>query len=291
MARAKKNEIDLGDNADPADGPDLMRDLDRPNAYQLFMGGTPQSHVDLDDPTYLEFEYVRRLGHAIDLSAPAGEPLRALHLGGGALTLARYIAATRPGSGQQAVEIDGALVEFVRRELPLARNARVRLRTGDARDVLARVPENAFDLTVTDVFESSRIPAHFTSLEYVELSARALRPGGVHAANLADGGPKAGLRFAQSQVANAREVFEHVLLIADPGVLRGRRFGNLILLASDSELPVAGITRRTASDPFPGRVVFGEELTALVGGAKPVRDADAVRSPEQPGDTFGKGGR
>jgi Spermine/spermidine synthase domain len=271
---------------DSPDGPDLMRDLDRPNAYQLYIGGTPQSHVDLDDPTYLEFEYVRRLGHVIDLCAPPGTPLRALHLGGGGLTLARYIAVTRPGSGQQAVEIDGDLLDFVRKELPLPRNARVRLRTGDGRDVLSRVPESAFDLAVTDVFEASRIPAAFNSVEYAELAARALRPGGIHAVNLADGGPAAGLRFTQSQVANAREYFANIVLIADPGVLRGRRFGNVILLASDAELPVEGLTRRTASDPFPGRVVAGDDLKAFAGSAKPVHDADAIRSPERPGDIF-----
>ena len=88
------------------------------------MDGAPQSHVDLDDPRYLEFEYMRRLGHLVDLAAPAGEPLRVLHLGGGGLTLARYVAATRPGSEQLAVEADAALVELVRRRLPLDQRGR-----------------------------------------------------------------------------------------------------------------------------------------------------------------------
>src|SRR5215469_17548436 len=82
-----------------ADGPvELLSDLDRPRAWMLLAGGVPQSHVDLDDPRHLELEYMRRLGHLIDLAAPAGKPLRVLHLGGGGLTLARYVAATRPGS-------------------------------------------------------------------------------------------------------------------------------------------------------------------------------------------------
>ena len=98
---------------------ELVADPDRPRAWTLRVNGTPQSHVDLDDPEYLSFEYMRRLGHLADLAAPAGQPLRVLHLGGGGLTLARYVAATRPGSWQLAAESDAALVDLVRRWLPL----------------------------------------------------------------------------------------------------------------------------------------------------------------------------
>ena len=98
---------------------ELVADADRPRAWTLRVDGIPQSHVDLDDPEYLEFEYMRRLGHLADLAAPAGEPLRVLHLGGGGLTLARYVAATRPGSPQLAVDFDAELVDLVRRLLPL----------------------------------------------------------------------------------------------------------------------------------------------------------------------------
>src|SRR6478736_5687239 len=128
---------------------EIVGDLDRPGAWMLLTGGVPQSHVDLDDPLHLEFEYMRWLGHLIGLAAPAGEPLRVLHLGGGGLTLARYVAATRPGSCQLAVESDAALVELVRRRLPLGqrgrragggRAGRVRIRVADARAVLEEVP-------------------------------------------------------------------------------------------------------------------------------------------------------
>jgi spermidine synthase len=103
---------------------ELVADADRPRAWTLRVDGVPQSHVDLDDPLYLEFEYMRRLGHLADLAGPAGEPLRVLHLGGGGLTLARYVAAARPGSSQLAVDADGALVSLVRRLLPLDQPAR-----------------------------------------------------------------------------------------------------------------------------------------------------------------------
>ena len=285
MSRAKTPPdppADLPENGDW----ELLRDLDRRNAYQLLVGGTPHSHVDLDDPTYLEYEYVRQIAHLVDLAAEERAPLRVLHLGGGGLTLPRYIAVTRPGSGQQVVEIEGRLLDFVRKELPLPRNARVRLRTGDARDVLGRVPEGAFDLTVTDVFAAARIPKHFTSTEYVALSKRALRPTGAHVVNLADGTARSGLTFTRRQVATAKQHFEHVLLLADPGILRGRKYGNLVLMASNAPLPVAELTRRAASDPFPSRVVRGQDLDDFQGGAKPMTDEDCEQSPEPPDDAF-----
>jgi hypothetical protein len=100
---------------------EVLGDLDRRASWMLLADGVPQSHVDLDDPRYLGFEYVRRLGHLVDLAAPAGQPIRVLHLGGGALTLARYVAATRPGSAQLAVDNDAELVAIVRERLPLPR--------------------------------------------------------------------------------------------------------------------------------------------------------------------------
>lgn len=260
---------------------EVVSDHVRPGGRTLLVDGTPQSHVDLDDPEYLEFDYVRRLGHVVDLM-PDG-PVRALHLGGGALTLPRYVAATRPGSGQQVVEIDGALLDLVRSELPLRRSARMRLRVGDARDVLGRVPAEAFDLVVVDVFAGGRMPASLASVEFAALAARALRAGGVVAMNLADG---TGLPFARTQVATVRTAFPRLALIADPTVLAGRRFGNLVLVASGTELPVNGYVRRTASDPFPGRVLHSAELDRFTAGAKPVHDADAIGSPPPPGSLF-----
>ncbi|PZA20634.1 spermine synthase, partial [Modestobacter versicolor] len=102
---------------------ELLADADRDGSWELLLDGVPQSHVDLVDPTHLEFEYVRRMGHVLDLAAEPGRPLDVVHLGGGALTLARYVAVTRPGSRQRVVELDEALTDLVRRELPLPRNA------------------------------------------------------------------------------------------------------------------------------------------------------------------------
>ncbi|MFF9811984.1 spermidine synthase [Streptomyces sp. NPDC014006] len=262
---------------------ELVPDPDRARAWTLLVDSAPQSHVDLDDPAYLSFEYQRRLGHVIDLAAPAGKPVHAVHLGGGALTLARYVAATRPRSTQQVVERDAALVQLVRRELPLDPAARIRVRSADAREGLGKVPDGWADLLVADVFSGARTPAHLTSTEFLDEVRRALKPGGVYAANIADGPPLAHLR---GQIASAAARFAELALVADPAVLRGKRFGNAVLVACDRPLPVAELTRRAASDPHPGRVEHGKALRDFTGGAAPVTDAAAVASPAPPPSVF-----
>ncbi|MFF7952948.1 spermidine synthase [Streptomyces griseorubiginosus] len=270
---------------EPVDGglAELIPDRDRPRAWTLLIDGAPQSHVDLDDPHHLSFEYQRRLGHVIDLAAAPGRPLHAVHLGGGALTLARYLAATRPRSTQQVVERDAALVQLVRRQLPLEPTARIRVRSVDAREGLAKVADGWADLVIADVFSGARTPAHLTSAEFLDEVRRALKPGGLYAANLADGPPLSHLR---GQIATAAARFAELALVADPTVLRGKRFGNAVLVASDAPLPVAELTRRAASDPHPGRVEHGRALLDFTGGAVPVTDAKAVAPPAPPPSVF-----
>lgn len=262
---------------------ELIPDRDRPHGWTLLIDGAPQSHVDLDDPANLSFEYQRRLGHALDLAAPEGRPLNVVHLGGGAFTLARYVAVTRPRSTQQVIELDAALVQLVRERLPLEPGARIRVRSLDARAGLAKVPEGWADVVIADVFSGARTPAHLTSTEFVAEVRRAMRPGGCYAANIADGPPLAHLR---AQIATVAAVFPELALAADPTVLRGRRFGNAVLFASDAALPVAELTRRVASDPYAGRVEHGRALADFTGGAAPVPDASAKPSPAPPPAAF-----
>jgi hypothetical protein len=262
---------------------ELIPDRERPRAWTLNLDGAPQSHVDLDDPSHLSFSYQRRIGHIADLVAPAGQPLHVVHLGGGAFTLARYIAATRPRSTQQIVELDAALVQLVRRELPLDPQARIRVRSTDARAGLGKIPDDWADLVIADAFSGSRTPAHLTSTEFLTDVHRVLKPTGQYVANLTDGPPLAHLR---GQIATAAAVFPELALAADPAVLRGRRFGNAVLLASGLPLKVAELTRRVATDPHPGRVEHGRDLADFTGGAAAVRDVDARPSPAPPSSAF-----
>jgi spermidine synthase len=277
---------------------ELVPDLSRTDSWLLFVDGIPQSQVDLGDPGYLEFEYVRRIGHVVDLAFPEGQPLRVLHMGGGAMTLPRYIVHTRPGSAQLVAEIDTALTELVRRHLPLrarrgagrgaaagldagaGRGAaagrggtgrgRIRVRAGDAREVLESVPAGSQDLVISDVFAGARTPFHLTTVECAAAVGRALRPEGVYVVNVADG---PSLEKVRAAVATVRSIFGETCMIAEAGVLRGRRLGNLVIAASDSPLPYGELRRAAAADPFPARVLDDAELIQFASGARVITDA------------------
>ena len=279
---------------------ELLNDAERPGAWTLLIDGILQSEVDLGDPRHLEIEYMRRLGHLADLAGPAGVPLRVLHLGGGGLTLARYVAATRPGSRQLAVESNATVAALVSQRLPLTRPGRTRpartppgrpwpgtgeigVLVADARAALEQLPADSFDVRGVDVFAGAQTPAHLTSVEFTVAGARVLAPSGIYAVNVGDGPP---LAHARGRVAAVRSVFAHVCVLAEPPVLRGRRFGNLVVVASDRELPVRGLIRRIAADPFPARLVEGAALDRFVAGCAPIVDAHAEPSPAMPPEVF-----
>jgi spermidine synthase len=254
--------------------------------WELDVDGTPQSHVDLDDPTHLHFEYIARMGAVIDRLRMPRQPLTAVHLGGGALTIPRYIEATRPGSRQQVIELEQALWDLVREELPLPRGASLRVRIGDAREGLDRLPGGLVgnvDLLVSDVYSGAQTPAHLTTVEFYRSAARFLAPDGVLLVNVSDG---AGLAFARRQVATVRAVLEHVIVLAEVQTLKGRRFGNLVIAASTSPLPTEWLPRLMAAGPHPAKVAQGAELDEFARGARIATDADATPSPKPASSVF-----
>ena len=257
-----------------------------PGALVLLVDGTPQSHINLRDPSDLFFEYMRRIGHVIDLIRMPGAPISALHLGGGAFTLPRYIEATRPGSRQQVIELESALVGLVREAAPLPKRASIRVRHGDARETLGKLPagmSGAMDLVIVDIFAGSRTPAHVSSTEFYELIVPLLASDGVVVVNVADG---TGQAFARGQAATLTELFPAVAVIAEPQVLKGRRFGNVILVASTSEPALDWLPRLLAGGPHPARMLVGRELKDWIAGARPVADANASPSPVPPQGVF-----
>ncbi|MEJ7690651.1 MAG: hypothetical protein WKF76_09625 [Nocardioidaceae bacterium] len=135
------------------------------------------------------------------------------------------------------------------------------------------------------MFAGTRTPAHLTSLEMVQLVRRLLSEAGVVAVNVADGpaqrraGGGRGLSLARRQVATYGSVFRELAVVAEPGVWRGRRFGNLVLVASGRRLPVARLVRRCAGDPLPARVLGTEEARRFAAGVAAVMDDEATESP------------
>lgn len=260
---------------------ELVRDADRPNAWLVSVGGVAQSYVDLEDPTNLEFDYIRRFADVVDLLPPG--PLDALHIGGAACTLPRYVAAKRPGSRQLVFDADGDLVELVRTQLGL-KIPGVRVRITDGREGLTTRHKDTADLVVVDAFEQAKLAGGLATLESLQAIAEILRPTGTYLANITDG---QGLPFARRFLATLQEVFPQVALLADPGVLKGRRYGNLVFAAARTALPTTELAAKTASAAFPARCIAGPELAKLAGKAKPITDESHPEPPKPPEDILG----
>jgi spermidine synthase len=260
---------------------ELLADADRPSGWLLLIDRIRQSYVDLDDPTYLDFEYMQSFAAVLDALPPG--PLAVTHVGGGACTFARYVAARRPDSSQLVLEPDAVLIDLVRSRLPFARGARIRLRAVDGRAGITALGDASADLLVLDAFAGGRVPAELTTAEFLGEAARVLRAEGVLLINVADGPP---LTYARRLTATVRARFPQAVIIADPAVVKARRFGNMVLAAGRTPLPSAEIRRAAAGAPFPHRVLAGAEVAGFVATAAPLTDAAPARSPAPPEESW-----
>jgi hypothetical protein len=258
----------------------LVRDQTRTNAFTLRVGATDQSYVDLDDPLRLEFDYVQRLADALDVLAEPGERLSCVHVGGAGMTLPRYVAATRPQSAQLVLEPDVELTAFVRERLPLPKRSGIKVRGVDGRSGIAELRDGYADVVVVDAFDGARVPAELTTAEFLADVARVLVDTGVVMLNLTDRAP---FPYGRRVVAAVRSALPHVVLSAESATLKGRRFGNVLVLGSARPLPTLELARRAGSGAFPYRIVHGPRLSQLLGDGVPFRDSDAAMSPEPPG--------
>jgi spermidine synthase len=218
-----------------------------PRHRSLWLDQLRHGFVDLDDPTHHDIRYVRLLAAVVDTLAPG--PIDALHIGGAAFTIPRYVEATRPGSDQLVFEIDRELVDIAERELGLTLDDRLRVRVGDARLAFRDLDDDRYDLIVGDAFGSEAVPWHLTTVEVVAELDRLLRDGGIYAVNLIDG-PDG--RFAAAQAATLAEHFDHVAVIDPSAAGELPELFNRIVLASNEPLV------EPRFDPADGRFVAGD---------------------------------
>ncbi|MCW2539498.1 MAG: hypothetical protein JWN95_1223 [Frankiales bacterium] len=254
---------------------EFVTDYDHPGGTMLIMDAVRQSYVDLDDPSYLDFEYMQYFASVLAV-LPDG-PLTTTHIGGGGLTLPRYLSVARPGSTQLVLEPDAELMELVREKLPLPRQHRIRVRTVDGLAGVAQLGEASADLVVLDAYADGRVPAELTTVEFFADVSRVLRGSGMLLANVVD---EPGLKYVARVVAGLREVFGHVLLVASQDVLKGRRFGNVVLAASADAFDLTELHRDLRRQPFPAAVRDNDELATRFAGARPLSAADSQHSPE-----------
>ncbi|MFI6076081.1 fused MFS/spermidine synthase [Actinoplanes sp. NPDC051343] len=216
-----------------------------PSGRLLVLNSAHHSYVDLSDPLHLDFAYVQWLAAVTD----AASPTDVLHLGGGGFTMPEYLRATRPGSRQLVLELDGGLVKLDRQRLGLATGPDLRVLVGDARVGLTSQPTAAYDLVIGDAFGYLVVPWHLSTREMMAQVARTLRPSGIYAQNVIDYPPD---RFVKSELATVAAVFPHVALIAPSAALSGSTGSNFVIVGSKNPLPLdairAGLDRH-AKDP------------------------------------------
>ncbi|MFE5645843.1 spermidine synthase [Rhodococcus sp. NPDC056516] len=247
---------------------ELVRDQYSDDSWIIQINGVPSSHVNVADPTVLDFEYMRWIAHLVDSERDKAERLRVLHLGGGACSMARYFAATYPDARQVVVEIDGALAELVRDWFDLPRAPLLRIRVGEARAVTETLTESTRDIVIRDVFAGSTTPTPLTTAQFTTHVRRILAPGGIYIVNCGD---TPDLQGARSEAATIGAQFEHMAIIADPAMLKGRRYGNMIIAGSD--LPIGGqpaLARELLGGGVPAHVWQDAEVRKFAANA-PVR--------------------
>jgi len=256
---------------------ELVPDDDGRGGVTVMMDGSPQSHVDLADPHNLGFEYIAHFAAVIDTLPPG--PLGITHIGGAGLTLARYVNAERPGSPQIVLEPNAELTELVRRELPLPRQHRIRVRPVDGLTGIAQLADASADVVVLDAYADGRVPSELTTVEFLADVSRVLRPHGMMLLNIADEPDKAFLRRVYAGLVS---VFGQVALIGTHEVLKGKRFGNAVAVASSSPLDIAELRRQVAKSPFPTGLRDGAELARQYAGSSAFSTADSAQSPTPP---------
>jgi spermidine synthase len=250
---------------------ELLPDPWRPAAWTVAVDGVTQSYVDLADPTYLRMAFTVWIAQVIDRHWPGGSAISAVHVGGGGFTLPRYLAATRPGSDQTVFELDGPLVDLVREHLDLDAVPGVRVEVRDGRAGIEAMPDDTADLVVLDVFRGGDVATELATVEFLRQIARVLRPGGLYVTNIWDGGE---LDFALRATASIGEVFPHVLVLGEAGVLMKLRPGNLVVAASSGDLPIADVRAWAFHDSSSVNCLTPPQLAAACGTAPPLTEAN-----------------
>ncbi|MDR0366807.1 MAG: spermidine synthase [Bifidobacteriaceae bacterium] len=238
------------------------------DSVTLYINALPSSQFSFSSPTDFEFEYMRWMFAACEVTFSKTAAPRALHLGAGGCALARGIAHRWRDSRHLAVDTDAELAKQVRTYLPLPRKPVLRLRVADAAQTLSARPPASHDLIIRDVFAADgTMDELWSGAQAAAWAASALRTGGLFLANRGERPPGTG---ARAELRALMEQFAYTAVIAEPGLLRGRRKGNLVLVARHEPLDGAAeatLARKLRMGAVPARLIVGAEAQQWAGRA------------------------
>ncbi|HEX5714098.1 MAG TPA: fused MFS/spermidine synthase [Solirubrobacterales bacterium] len=255
----------------------LVADRERPDSFELLLDDAYNSYADASDPTHLDYAYTRWIAEAIDRRYPGRRPLDAVFVGGGALTLPRWLDATHPGSRSQVLEVDEEIVDLVETRLDLPPEPAVQVSIGDARVTMLDLPTGSADVVVGDAYSGYTVPWHLTTEEWAEEVERVLKPRGFYAVNLIDYPP---FDFVKAEAKTLFGSFEDVEFAAYLGADEEPAGGNLVMFAAGRPLPWLVHSKRAQSE---GVVTFDDSVVRpFAAGAEVLRDdfapVDQLRS-------------
>jgi spermidine synthase len=198
--------------------------VDEDGARYLLIDGAVHSAIDLSNGRSFD-AYV----DVIDLAASFYEsPGRALLIGLGGGNTARNYAAM--GWQVNAVEIDPAVIDLAYKYFGL-KEEEAEVYAGDGREFLYRT-DKKYELIILDAYGTSTIPFHLVSQEVFNLAKSKMSSNGIIAINVQSIGWKS--EIVNTIGATLASVFRNVLVL--PIVEPPNKFGNLIIVASDSDI-------------------------------------------------------
>jgi spermidine synthase len=248
----------------------VRTDGDSATGRTLVLDDLRHAHVDLADPTALEFAYIQWFAAATADLTDSGAPLEALHVGGGGFSFPRYLRAIDPASQHVVLELDPVVLATAREQLGFVPDEAIEVRLGDARRTILGVPADSRRLVVGDAFGGRSVPWHLTTTEFVREIDRVLTPDGRYVQNLIDG---PALRFVRAETATLREVFEHVAVITWNATFDGSGGGNVVLVASHEPIDAAAIDAAVRTTTAGAHVLAGDDaLDAFAAGAPVLSD-------------------
>lgn len=253
----------------------VIADPDRHGAYILELNSVPSSPIVLGAPRVLLFDYMvwtTAVARAFVEQRRDPEELTITHLGGAACTLPRYFADVWPTSQNAVVELDRKLADYVREWFDFPDPPAVSIEVAEARSATHAMPESSTDVLIRDVFAGGTTPEHLCTVEFFAAAYRVLTPGGLYLANHA---AYPGLQTTAKELASMREVFPYIAAVADPEILAGRTYGNIVLLGSDTPLEEDAITKTLVDASSHATLKSDAWVSHVAGTTRPRHDRRA----------------